>query len=127
MVVGHHVLDGIGAGAHGDARVKVAGIHVDDAAVGVAQVVHQRRQRLLGGDGQHLAVSLDGVDHGVGGRAIVDLQQMLQALLHRRAVHIAAAGELHAVPQGDGPGQVAVVLPGRRQPWLQLRMQAQPL
>jgi hypothetical protein len=81
----------------GSQVVSFGGVDVNDAAIGVAQVVHQGGIRLRGLDGQGQAVGLDGLDLRVGGCAVVDLEQMVEALLDSGGVHVAAGGELHAV------------------------------
>ena len=88
MIVCHQLLDHIGAGADDDAGFKVAGVHVDDAAIGVAQGVHQGGIGLAGGDGQYLAVGLNGGDFRITGSTVVVGQQVLQALLHTAAPSI---------------------------------------
>ena len=122
MVVHQHVDGSVGAGADGDAGLKIGGVHVDDAGVGVAEVVHQGGVRLGGDDGQGLAVGLHAHDLGVAGGAVMVLQQVLKALLDGGGIHVAAGGELHAVAQRDGPGVVAVIFPGGGQPGLQLHV-----
>ena len=120
MVVRDHVLHDIGTGAGHDAFVKVGGVHIDDAAVGVAEVVHQSGDRLGGLDGQDLTVGLDALDLGIGGSAVVRFEQMVEALLDSGGVHVAAGGELHAVTQRDRPGAVAIVVPLGGEPGLEL-------
>ena len=50
------------------------------------------------------------------------LQQVLKALLDSLGVHVAAGGELDAIPQGDGPGVVTVVRPLGCEPGLQFHV-----
>ena len=120
MVVGDQLFDGIGAGSGHNTGFKIRSLHIDDAAVGVSQVVHQGGVGLAGGDGQYLPLGLDIQDLGVAGGPVVVFQQMLQALLHGSPVHIPAGGEFHPIPEGNGPGAVAVVGPVGSQPGLQL-------
>ena len=120
MVVGDQLFDGIGAGSGYNAGFKIRSIHIDDAAVGISQAIHQGGVGLAGGNGQYLPLGLDIHDLGVAGGPVVVFQQMLQALLHSCPVHIPAGGEFHPIPEGNGPGAAAVVGPVGSQPGLQL-------
>ena len=122
MIVGHHLFHDIGTGTGDDARVKVTGVHIDNTAVRVAQVIHQSGQRLPGGDRQSLTVCFDGIDHGIRGSTVMHFEKVFKTLLHGLAVHVTAAGKLHTIAQGDRPGQAAIVFPGRRQPWFQFHV-----
>ena len=113
--VGHH----IGTCARDDPLVKIGGLNVNDAAVGIPQVIHQRRVGLAGGDRKDLAVCLNIRDLCVSRSPVMIGEQMLQAFLDSFSVHQTSAGKIHIVLQGDGPGQIAVVFPGFGQPGLQ--------
>ena len=120
MVICDQLLYCIGASTGHNAGIKVGCVHIDDAAVGVTQIVHQGGIGLAGGDGQSLTLCLHIHNFGIAGSAVVVFQQVLQALLHGFAIHIPAGGELHAIPEGNCPGAVAVIGPVRCQPGLQL-------
>ena len=120
MVVRDQLLYRIGTGTGYNAGFKIRGIHIDDAAVGITQIVHQGRIGLAGGNGQGLPLCLHVHDLGIAGSPVVIFQQVLQALLHGFAVHLPAGRELHALPEGNRPGAVAVIGPVRCQPGLQL-------
>ena len=93
MIVRDHFLHDVRTRADDHAGIKIACIDIDDAAVGIAQIVHKRRVRFAGGDGECLTVRLHIRDFGVAGRAVMVFQQMFQALLDRFCVHRVAAGE----------------------------------
>ena len=116
--VGHH----IGTRARNDPFFKIGCLHIDDTAVGIAQVVHQRRIGLAGNDGQGLTVCLDLLDLGIFRSAVMICEQMLQTFLDRIAVHRTSAGKRHIVLQCDGPGQITVIFPGFCKPGLKLHV-----
>ena len=120
MVVRDQLLHNVGAGAGDDAVFKIRRVHIDDAAVGVAQIVHQGGIGFAGGDGQYLTVGGHVHDLRVAGGAVVVFQQVIQALLYGFAVHVPAGGEFHAIPEGDRPDAAAVVCPVGGQPGFQL-------
>ena len=120
MVVRDQLLHNVGAGTGDNAVFKIRRVHIDDAAVGVAQIVHQGRVWLAGGDGQYLTVGGHVHDLRVAGGAVVVFQQVIQALLYGLAVHVPAGGEFYAAAENDRPGAAAVVCPVGGQPGFQL-------
>ena len=96
-----HGLGNVGAGAGHVAVLGHARLHVDDAAVRVAQVVDERRARLARLDGDGVALGGDVGDLHVAGRTVVLGDQVVEAFLHGLAVHGAAVRELHVVAQRD--------------------------
>ncbi len=111
MVVRDHLHNDIGAGTGNDTCVKITGIHINDAAIGVAQIVHKRRIRLTGGDGQNLSIRLHIRDLGIAGCTVVVLQHMLEALLYSLCIHFPTTGEGDVILKRDRPGQITVVFP----------------
>ena len=111
MIVRDHICYDIRTCAGDNAGIKIAGIHVNDATVRVAQIVHKCRVRLAGGDGQDLTVRLHVGNFGVAGCAVVVFQQMLKALLYGFRVHLSPAGERNIVLKRDRPREVSVVFP----------------
>ena len=111
MIVRDHFLHDIGTRANHDAGIKITCIHINDAAVGVAQIVHQGGIGFAGGDGQYLTVGGHVHDLRVTGGAVVVFQQVIQALLDCRRVHGPAVGERNVVLQGNRPCQIAVIFP----------------
>ena len=122
VAVRDHVHHHIGAGADDDACFKVAGIHIDDAAVGVPQIVHQGGIGLAGGDGENLPLCLNVYNLGVAGGTVVDCNQAVQALLDSCSVQLPSVGEGDVVLEGNGPGAVSVATPFLCQPGLQLHV-----
>ena len=106
-----HIDHHIGARTCHDTLLKVGGLHVNDTAVRVSQVIHQSRIRLTGGDRQYLTLRLDFFDLSIFGSTVMVCAQMLQAFFDRLAVHQTSAGEIHIVLQSDGPGQITVIFP----------------
>lgn len=88
----------IGTGADDAAVVGDADLHVDDAAVGLGEIVHQNWVGLGGDDGQLLTVGLHRGDLEVAGSALVDLDQVLETGLDRGGVTLLAVGEADRHP-----------------------------
>ena len=95
-------------------------LHVDDGAVRVAQVVDERGLGALRGDGERHAVGLDGIDLKVERGPVVHSEQVVEALLHGLRVHVATAGETHALAQLDDDRGVVRELVGLGKPALGL-------
>ncbi len=112
-----------GAKGSGTCDVVVGGntrLHVDDGAVRVAQVVDERGLGTLRGDGERHAVGLDGIDLKVERGSVVHGEQVVETLLHGLRVHIATAGETHALAQLDDDRGVVRELVGLGKPALGL-------
>ena len=116
MIVRDHFLDHIGTCANHNASIKITCIHINDAAVGVAKIVHQGRIRFAGCDGQNLTICLHIRNFGVARCAVMVFQQMLKALLDRCCVHDSPIGERDVILQDDRPCQIAVIFPRLCQP-----------
>ena len=97
MIVCDHVFYDVGPRADSDAFLKVRSVHIDDAAIGVAQIVHQSRIGFGCFYGQFLTVGLDALDLGVFRGTVMRLKQMLKTLLDRLCIHIAAGGKFHII------------------------------
>ena len=105
MVIRNHVHNDIRAGTGNDTCVEITGIHINDAAVRIAQIVHKCRIRLTCGDGQNLSVRLHIRDLSIAGRTVMVFQHMLEALLYSLCIHRIAALKQDAVAQLKRPHQ----------------------
>ena len=109
----------IGTGADDAAVVGDADLHVDDAAVGLGEIVHQNGVGLGGDDGQLLTVGLHRGDLEVAGGALVDLDQVLETGLDRGSVTLFAVGEADRILEHDLPCGRIDVGSALRQPGLE--------
>ena len=109
----------IGTGADDAAVVGDTDFHVDDAAVGLGEIVHQDGVGLGGDDGQLLTVGLHRGDLEVAGGALVDLDQVLETGLDRGSVTLLAVGEADRILDHDLPGGRIDVGSALRQPGLE--------
>ena len=69
MIVRDHFLHDIGTRANHDAGIKITCIHINDAAVGVAQIVHECRIWFAGGNGERLAIGMSAILVSPGARS----------------------------------------------------------
>ena len=79
-----------------------AGLHVDDAAVWVGQIIGQGRHGNRRPNRQHLSVRFHRGNMQIAGRPLMDGNQMLQTFLDGLGVYGPAAGKGH-IPAQDNP------------------------
>ena len=117
MVVRLHIRHDVRTCTGNNAVFKTS-FHINDTAIGIAQIVQQGRSWLSRLDDELLPVGLKRSNLEVLLGALVLRNQMLKALLDRSSIHLAAARISHIIAQRDLPGQRIDIFPLRRQPWL---------
>ena len=117
MVISLHIRRNVRAGTGHHAILK-ASIDINDAAIRVTEIIQQRRFRLRRFNRDFLSIGFNRSNLQILLRPFVVSNQMLQTLLYRLAIHLAAGRIRDIIAQRNLPGQRIGIFPFGCQPGL---------